>query len=190
MWCTKHRGILVLLGVSYTYILRMKSFLGYVTLLFLFHLRFLTTNRSLHHVILLLKIQGVLLLMMDLGRIEEASISHLVWILCIPGVFWRTSVKQTSLYHVILLIKIQGVLLLMMDLWRIEEASISHLVCTLCIPKVFWRTFVKQTFPYHVSLLIKIQGVLLLRMDLWRTPGASLVSDKVWRSNTLIFDEL
>ena len=78
----------------------------------------------------------------------------------------------------------------MMDLWRIEEASISHLVCTLCIPKVFWRTFVKQTFPYHVSLLIKIQGVLLLRMDLWRTPGASLLLDKVWRSTTLIFDEL
>ena len=62
---------------------------------------------------------------MDLWRIEEASISHLVWILCIPDVFWRTFVKQTSLYHVILLIKIQGVLLLKMDLWRIEEAFIS-----------------------------------------------------------------
>ena len=33
---------------------------------------------SLYHVILLIKIQGVLLLKMDLWRIEEASISHLV----------------------------------------------------------------------------------------------------------------
>ena len=82
------------------------------------------------------------------------------------------------------------VLLLNMDLWRIEEASICHLVCNSCLPEVFWRTFVKQTSRYYVILLVKIQGVLLLRMDLWRTPGASLLLDIVWRSTTLIFDEL
>ena len=67
---------------------------------------------SLYHVIVLVKIEGVLLLKMDLWRTEEASISHLVCILCIFGTF----VKQTNLHHVILLIKIQGVLLLKMDL--------------------------------------------------------------------------
>ena len=71
----------------------------------------------------MIKIQGVLLLKMDLWRIEEASISHLVCILCIPEVFWRTFVKQTSIYHFNLLVKI--LLLLKMDLWRIEEAFIS-----------------------------------------------------------------
>ena len=46
---------------------------------------------SLYHVIV--KIEGVLLLKMDLWRTEEASISHLVCILCIFGTF----VKQTNL---------------------------------------------------------------------------------------------
>ena len=78
---------------------------------------------SLYHVIVLVKIEGVLLLKMDLWRTEEASISHLVCILCLPEVFGRTFVKQTSLYHVILLVKIQGVLLLRMDLWRTPGAS-------------------------------------------------------------------
>ena len=133
---------------------------------------------SLYHVILLIKIEGVLLLQMDLWRIEEASISHLLCILYIPEVFGRTFVKQISLFHVILLIKIQGVLLLKIDLWRIEDASISHLACILCI-EVFGSTFVKETSLYHVILLVKVQGVLLLRMDQFRNPGASLVSDKV-----------
>ena len=115
---------------------------------------------------------------MNLWRIEEASISHLLCILYIPEVFGRTFVKQISLFHVILLIKIQGVLLLKIDLWRIEDASISHLACILCI-EVFGSTFVKETSLYHVILLVKVQGVLLLRMDLFRNPGASLVSDKV-----------
>ena len=92
---------------------------------------------SLYHVIVLVKIEGVLLLKMDLWRTEEASISHLVCILCILEVFGRTFVKQTNLHHIILLIKIQGVLLLKMDLWRIEEASICHLVCISCLPEVF-----------------------------------------------------
>ena len=70
----------------------------------------------LYHVIL--KIEGVLLLKMDMWRIEEASISHLVCILCIPEVFGRTFVKETSLYYVILLVKVQGVLLLRIDLWK------------------------------------------------------------------------
>ena len=77
-----------------------------------------------YHVILFIKIQGVLLLKMDLWRIEEASISHLVCILCIPEVFGRTFVKETSLYYVILLVKVQGVLLLRMDLWRTPGASL------------------------------------------------------------------
>ena len=68
--------------------------------------RTFVNQTSLHHVILLIKIRGVLLLKMDLWRIEEASISHLVCILCISEVFGRTFVKQTSLHHVILLIKI------------------------------------------------------------------------------------
>ena len=127
---------------------------------------------SIHHVILLIKIQGVLLLKMDLWRIEEASIGHLVCISCLFEVIGRTFVKKTSLHHVILLVKIQGVLLLKMDLLRIEEASISHLVCILCLPEVFGRTFVKQTSLHHVILLIKIQGVLLLKMDLWRIEEA------------------
>ena len=60
---------------------------------------------------------------MDLLRTEEASISHLVCILCLPEVFGRTFVKETSLYYVILLVKVQGVLLLRMDLWRTPGAS-------------------------------------------------------------------
>ena len=92
---------------------------------------------SLYHVIVLVKIEGVLLLKKDLLRTEEASISHLVCILGIPEIFGRTFVKQTSIYHVIVLVKIEGVLLLKMDLWRKEEASICHLVCILCLPEVF-----------------------------------------------------
>ena len=79
---------------------------------------------SLCHVILLIKILGVLLLKMDLWRIEVASISHLVCLLYISEVFGRTFVKETSLYHVILLVKVQGVLLLRMDLWRTPGASL------------------------------------------------------------------
>ena len=95
---------------------------------------------------------------MDLWRTEEASISHLVCILCILEVFGRTFGKQTNLHHIILLIKIQGVLLLKMDLWRIEEASIGHLVCISCLFEVIGRTFVKKTSLYRVILLIKIPG--------------------------------
>ena len=127
---------------------------------------------------------------MDLWRIEEASIGHLVCISCLFEVIGRTFVKKTSLHHVILLVKIQGVLLLKMDLLRIEEASISHHVCILCLHEVFGRTFVKQTSIYHVILLIKIQGVLLLSMDLWRTPEASVVLGKDAVPNYMIFDEL
>ena len=61
---------------------------------------------------------------LDLWRIEEASISHLVCLLCISEVFGRTFVKETSLYYVILLVKVQGVLLLRMDLWRTPGASL------------------------------------------------------------------
>ena len=39
------------------------------------------------YIILLVKIQGVLLLKVDLWRKEEASICHLVCILCLPEVF-------------------------------------------------------------------------------------------------------
>ena len=125
---------------------------------------------NLHHIILLIKIQGVLLLKMDMWRIEEASIGHLVCISCLFEVIGRTFVKKTSLHHVILLVKIQRVLLLKMDLWRIEEASN---LCSKDLTKNYPQLHFAPKPIFRIGNLEKSSALygcdalnLLLKMDL------------------------